>query len=534
MIKYSDFDVLSDFTLNVRNMLKECAKNGEREIVFEKNTYEVSDSLASERYISVSNHSNGLKKILFLIDGFKNLTIDFCGSVLNISGMLIPFAIINSKNIHIKNVTIKYTYPQTAEAVITKVSENYFEFKKVGVSPIYVLDNKLYSGTEDGMNSKIPYAVIFDKDTGLLAETTSGIYLDDLSFESGKDDSGETIFKCNSNMFFDLKLKAGDFMGIGVFHRESCHIFIDHSHNIEIENVSIHNGVGMGIIAQCSENIEVDNLRVCPDEGSHLAISADATHFVHCYGKIHIHNSYFTAMLDDALNVHGIYLRIVDKTEKSILVKFMHKESLGIKMIEEGDVIETCNPLSLIAKKRYEVKKVNIINQEYMELEICGDTKDIIIGDDICEVSKMPEVIFENCTVKNNRGRGMLLAGGGKTTIRKNVFSTHGSAIKLESDGQFWFESGAVKDLLISENTFINCNYLKKEVVGGIVETAKKTKLEEGKYFHGKIEISNNKFIDCNTTPAVINNAETFIFKNNTFENCTKTDNVVEYVKNIY
>lgn len=210
----------------------------------------------------------------------------------------------------------------------------------------------------------------------------------------------------------------------------------------------------------------------------------------------------------------------------------MHPEALGIDCVKEGFVMESCDPETLIPKKRYKVKKVNKINIEYIEVFFEESIDDIKVGDDMTEVSYVCDVIFENCTVRNNRARGMLLASGGRTVIRNNAFSTPGAAIKFESDGAYWFESGGVKDVLITGNLFDNCLYV--EGAWGskcIIDVMERRKIEEGKYFHKKIEISDNVFKNCRKPLASVNNTEHFIFKNNITDNCVGCEVITDYIR---
>ena len=531
MANYENFKNTDNITLNIKEALACCKADGENTLVFPKGTYNISSALAEQRYVTISNHDNGLRGIIFLLEGFKDFTLDFSGSELIIDDTAFPFAVIDSENITIKNVSVRTLNPLTAEGVVTECSEKGFTFRQTGGSPIILHGTCLKTATR---NSKFVYLNrlnAWDKETGYMTPEFPDLGLAGVPFGKITDEEGNVFFNTVSPYYYNNGLKTGDKISLDPGSRESCGIFIDHSKNIKIENFTRHNGPGMGVIAQVSENIEISGMKLVPYGNGVITLGADATHFVHCYGLIHIHDSHFEAQLDDALNVHGIYLRIIDKTEKSILLKYMHNQAQGIDFIKEGDTIETCDPESLIPKKRYKVSSVEKINYEYISIEIEGGTEDIPVGDDVTEVSRVPEVIFENCTLKNNRARGMLLASAGKTVIRNNLFDNPGTPIKFESDGQYWFEAGGVKDVLITGNTFTRCKYVKNSWGSkGLIEVMKRPKFEEGKYYHGKIEVSDNTFIDCHCPVAIINNTEEFIYKGNRFENCSDTENVTEYV----
>ncbi len=531
MLNYKDFAKSGNHTLDIKSILAHAKKTGEDYILFPKDTYNISGALAEERYLIVSNHDNGLRGIIFLIEDFKNLTLDFSGSDLLIDDSSFPFVILNSENITIKNVSVRTENPASSYGYVTECSEKGFTFRVSGGSPIALRGSALCTTTKNSRKLYYDRLNAWDKETGYMTPEFPDLGLFGVPFSMIKDEEGNVSFRTASPYYYNSGLKEGDKISLDTGSRESAGIFIAYSENIKIEGFTRYNGAGMGVIAQVSKDIEISDMTIKPYGDSCFSICADATHFVHCFGKIHIHDSYFEGQLDDALNVHGIYLRITDKTEDSILLKFMHNQALGIDFIKEGDILETCDPLSLIHKNTFKVTSVEKINHEYINVKIEGGTDDILVGDDVTEISRNPEVIFENCTLKNNRARGMLLASAGKTIIRNNLFDNPGTPIKFESDGQYWFEAGGVKDVSITENTFINCKYVKNSWgSSGIVEVMKRPKTEEGKYYHGKIQVSDNKFINCHCPVAIINNTEEFIYKGNKFENCTKTDNIIEQV----
>ena len=247
---------------------------------------------------------------------------------------------------------------------------------------------------------------------------------------------------------------------------------------------------------------------------SRYSINADATHFVHCEGKIHIHDCYFEGQLDDALNVHSIYLKIVNKFDNTLLLKQVHCEQAGINIVAPGDVLQSADPDSLIPNGEYKVVSVKRINLELLEVKVEGDISCVRIGDVVDEISHVPEVLFENCTMVNNRARSMLLASHGKIVIRNNIFKSAGPAIMFEANGNFWYEAGGTKDVLITGNVFDGCKY-SYFWSDSVITVVPRKKIEEGKYYHKKIAVVDNTFRSCNAILVSANNVENFIFKGN-------------------
>ena len=60
----------------------------------------------------------------------------------------------------------------------------------------------------------------------------------------------------------------------------------------------------------------------------YFTTQADATHFSGCKGKIVSCNGLYEGMMDDAINVHGTYLKVVKRVDDRTLVgRYMHGQS---------------------------------------------------------------------------------------------------------------------------------------------------------------------------------------------------------------
>ncbi len=529
MADFNKFNAFDDTEKRIRDALAYCKENGERELIFPKDTYRIKRDYAYERFLSISNHSHGLKRIAFLLEGFRDFTIDLSGSTLIMEDVVLPFALIDCENVHLKNFKVKNSKPISSYGVITDVKEHGFSFKVTGL-PIYAENGVLMGGEKDKEHGVIRRMNEWWHGDGHLTERYQNVEFPGLVFS--EKEGCENEFDAEGGSGYINKLVVGNGVSLQYVGRKVCGVFIESSKNTKITDYTIYNCMGMGVIAQNSDTVEIEKMTVTPDEGSCFTLSADATHFVHCRGSISVKNSFFECMLDDALNVHGIYLRVEEKTENSVILRFMHPDARGIDCVRAGQILETCDPLSLIPKKRYTVKSAEMLNIDRFEVTLEEGIDDICVGDDMNEVSYVCDVVFENNTVRNNRARGLLLASAGKTVVRNNTFETPGAAIKFESNGDFWFESGGTRDVLITQNKFVNALYVEGGWgSGAVIDVAPRKKLEEGKYYHGKIEISDNLFKNIKKPIAKINNVEHLIMKNNTLESCETKEIITDHIK---
>ncbi|MBR3934750.1 MAG: right-handed parallel beta-helix repeat-containing protein [Clostridia bacterium] len=530
MINYKEFAHTEDVAYNIYKALLYCKKHKEDGIIFPKDTYHIYPEKASEAVYCISNHSDpGFKRCLFLLEELNNFTLDGGDSEFIFEDVMTPVIVSNSKNITLKNFTITFKRNLGASFEIIKSEGTTADIKPI-CGKAFVHSGELYEGVYEEDFNRLKFLSVRDEN-GRIPRGVAGDY-----YVAFNDDAKRTHFSYNpdgtikaSNL--PTEVKSGQKLLCGCGKRNAALIFLNESVNTGIYNVTLHSGVGMGVIAQNCDTVSIDKLSVCPKAGFVGSINCDGTHFVHCKGKISITNSHFEAQGDDALNIHSIYFKIIDKTPDRLILKQVNREQKGIDIMHSGDEIEICNPQSLLPKTKHRVLEVKRVNLEITEVKIDGDTKDIEIGDIADEVSWVSDVLFENCNVVHNRARGMLLASAGKTVIRNNLFKTTGAAIKFESDGSFWYESGRTKDVIITENVFENCKYSASK--DAIITVSPREKTEEGRYYHKKIAVTNNEFKGCNGVLASINNTETFIFKDNKITDHKYDVLITDHCKNV-
>lgn len=120
---------------------------------------------------------------------------------------------------------------------------------------------------------------------------------------------------------------------------------------------------------------------------------------------------------------------------------------------------------------------------------------DISEGDVLENKSWTPDVHIQNCNIlKKHRARGILVSTPGKVVIENNYFRTAGSAILIEGDNNYWFESGACNDVVIRNNTFDDC--LTSKWGDGVIAItpSHRPRNETENTYHKNIKIYGNTF----------------------------------------
>ena len=93
-----------------------------------KGTYELDPDFCAQKYLSISNHGfNGPKKIAVLIEDMEGFEIDFSGSTLLCHGIMTPIAIVNSRNITLRNLRLKNTALQMMQASVVAHGDGWID-----------------------------------------------------------------------------------------------------------------------------------------------------------------------------------------------------------------------------------------------------------------------------------------------------------------------------------------------------------------------------------------------------------------------
>lgn len=456
-----------DDTRALRLALAACKAQGAERLVFPKGQYDFHPAFAEERYCFISNNDEGLKRIVFPLVGMENLVIDGQGSEFLFHGFLNPFVAECSTNIVFQNFSIDFSRPFHSEAIILADPAEGLDVEIREGFP-FVVENGTLLFTDAVTKSDEPLTTVSKGDIYASSHM--------LEFDTQK---RETAYMARDFFFRGItgypaqalggrKVRilvpmltgtVGNTMVFGPDHRNHPGFVLTDCADILFSNVTLHHAGGMGILGQRTHNVTVDRCTVTPSHGRMLSTTADATHFVNNTGKIVLSNNLFENQKDDATNIHGIYLQVVEKTAANeIIVQIKHRQQFGFDFLKPGMEVELVRGKSMVTYATATVKNADRINKEFtrvaFEQPLPGN---LAIGDALAEIRDYPEVTIANNTIRNNRARGMLLNCRGKTVVENNVFHTPGAAILFEGDSFFWFEQGGVRDCVIRNNLFENC-----------------------------------------------------------------------------
>ncbi|HTE00539.1 MAG TPA: right-handed parallel beta-helix repeat-containing protein [Mucilaginibacter sp.] len=398
-------------------------------------------------------------------------------------GKMIETCIDKSENVRIHGISFDYERPTVSELKAINVSDHYADLQVHQDSKYSIKDSVLTWEGEGWRHQPGWYWQIFDPQTGDLARLDM--------------DLGKVKFANSGGMvraFFAQNpgFKTGLIYQTRDVTRDCAGIFMQRSKNISLSNIHIYFMHGMGVVSQFCENISIDSLVVKPDEKSGRTCSAwaDILHFSGCRGLINVNNCFLSAANDDAINVHGTYLRIIEKlSPHQIKVRFMHNQTYGFDAFEAGDSIDFIHAASLLAFGNNKIVSAKKINDKEILLTLQKPVPSNILDKDVVEnTTWTPRVWIHHTTITKIPTRGILITTRRKAVIENCTFQrTYMSGIQVEDDAESWYESGMVKDLTIRKNKFVECGE-------PVISIHPENKVYEGAV-HQNILVTKNVFI---------------------------------------
>ncbi len=504
----------TDHTTAVANALNDCKLKGARKLVFPKGVYHFRPDSLKPFMTYISNNGDYSRCFAFDLTGARDLEIDGGGSTFMFKGYVCPFYVNHASDITLRNFTVDYERTFHSEGHIVQTTQEYMDVRFSKEYPYYI-DDQEHLRFVDDEGVEYPWFYMLEFDPKKME--TAYMAADQWTGGSVKaSDLGNRTVRLHRE---GLKGQVGNVINFGMAYRKVPVITVTDSKNFTLHNVTLYHGGGMGVIAQRSRNLLLDSLVVTPAPGKDRVVSAaaDATHFVNCSGYIRMYDCHFANQTDDATNIHGVYYRIADiLPDNRIMVELANSAQYGFFYLKRGMKLEFVNAGSLITYAHNKIKSVYSINDRKfmvtLNSPLSSKTKK---GDAIAGCDEYPDVHIKGCYFGNNRARGLLLGSRAKMLIENNTFHTPGSALLLEGDARGWFEQAGVRNVIIRNNTFDNCNFANwnKGTIGcgsGIDQ-----EYFNSSYYNRNLLIENNTFIIHRTPVVYLYSVDGITFRNN-------------------
>ncbi len=335
VLKLSDFTASCDSVAQATSFAVAALSDGDT-LELSGGIIDIFPDKAFKKYYCISNNDRGEKSIAFPIIGKNNITLDGKGAQLVFHGNILPFVIDSCTNVTIKNLSIEYDYPRYAEAEIIEADEKKtvvrFDGKQFNCRVNYGKLTFFGEKGGDEYTAARPLCLEFEKATrapsafaptyfACMEKPKSNGFLARMYRDVTAKELAENVIEFSGELGFVHTV--GNYLVYTYCGRAFPGIFVTDSKDVFLENIMLYRTTAMGVICQLSENITLDKVcaTVKEDSENMVCVNADATHFVNCRGKITMRDCKFVNMMDDACNVHGIYLKDPKKDGKTLSVR---------------------------------------------------------------------------------------------------------------------------------------------------------------------------------------------------------------------
>lgn len=515
----------SEVTVAFSNLLNTASENANpKSLLLQKGNYVFLSKYAQERELYITNtiadkeysetDKKHIHKIALDLKGINDLEIDFNNSTIILDGKMTNIVIENCENITLKNLTIETVQPNVHKITILKASPFYITFK-IDETSNYKEENGDYYwyGTD--------YISYFteNKNTGAWTPTAKPSNYSHLNKNGSHPFYGVSSIKEIAPRVFKARyIVPKDFTEGQIFYvfskiRKNVGIFIDGSKNVKLENVTQRFNYGLGVVAQNSQDIELNKLNFSPRDGAEVDFCslADFICISMCRGTVSVKNSNFNSCANDCCNVHGIYFKVLDVQGDIITLGYSHRRTFGFNPLRVNDTINFIDPKTLAELGSSKILQSEMIDRYRIKLKVSTRVNNYPAGTVVEDVTACPDFEFSENTLNRIALRGLLVTTRGKILIENNkILNTGMSGIYVSNDALTWHESGRVKSMMIRGNAFMNCEE------NSILILPENRRFQG--FVHENIYIENNLFV-LNGIPALnVNSTKNIIMKNNVYK----------------
>ncbi|MCX6996708.1 MAG: alpha-1,3-galactosidase B [Kiritimatiellaeota bacterium] len=531
VIQVTDFgvkpDSKDDAVKGVRAALEACRKAAAVTLVFPKGRYDFWPEHSEKIEYYESNTTDNNPKICpVVLRGLKGLTIEGQGSEFVCHGRMQPLTLEDCVGVTVRNLNIDWDIPFVAQAKIVRVENTSIDIKINPIESPYKIEGGKIVFHGEGWKSRWCGCMEFEADTRFIPKQSGDSPLGGNWGKYIAQELGDGLVRLNLD--FERKPKAGNILIMRHSARDHAGVFILNCKDTVFESVNLFTSACLGILGQFSENITLKKTNVTPNYAKkrYQCGHADGFHVSNCRGKVLVDGCKFEGLMDDPINVHGTSVKIIEvKDGNRVRCQFMEGMSTGMTWGRTGERVGFLDPKSMATIGQGAIKSYARIDRDRFEVEFAAAVPaGLKAGDALENLTWAPDFTVRNTMFGSCRARGLLVSTPGKVVIENNDFISSGAAILIAGDANEWYESGAVRDVLIRGNRFhpscLTSWYQFGEGIISILPII--STLDPEHPFHRNIRIEGNQFdvFDCSVVYAL--SVDGLSFKDNTIQHHTQ------------
>lgn len=459
----SDFGLYPNDSVNavpyVAKAIEYCRNNPGTHLMFAPGRYD----FYPEGGVGVNNSKMSAPgEVAITVDSITDMVFDGCGADFVFHGKMNVAWVLNSKNVELCGFTVDWDRPMLSQGEIVACCDDHLDLKVDKASYPYVIERDTVFFTGEGWKMPVidMYSTLYDKESKEIAYTTWDATFGSLFTQKAEEiEPGVIRFHGAPGRMVD----PGTI--VSLYHvRYFAHgITMINDVDITLRDITMYHSLGHGFLGVHCENITMDNVsaKVNDAKGRYFSLVADASHFTECKGQINIFRCAHTGQGDDFINVHGTSIKILDVLDPVSVKVPVHNKGNGSTIVpgDEFWFIKAADAQRGAVRTVTAKELVDAGSDSYYRVTFDGPVPEDIKGGDFLENKTwIPDLHIKGCQIlKKHRARGILVTTPGKVVIEDNYFRTAGTAILLEGDFDYWYESGANSDVTIRNNVFDNC-----------------------------------------------------------------------------
>ena len=496
------------------------AHDGPVTVEFPAGRYDIWPEAAERRELYVSNTVGDdprfrMKTIGILIDGIDDLRLDGNGSSLIFHGVQTTLAVIDSHRVTVSGLTVDFAVPTVIDATVTDAGVRHgraFRVLSVPACTPYRIDGS--------------HVVWHGETSPQGAEYWSGT--DGLDYTQVHDPREQRTYRVDHNPLFDAVASIDDLGGgrlsidyltdevptdAGLVYqmrrttRDHPGMLVLESSDVTLSRSTVHFLHGFGLVAQLSRDVTIDHVtfQTPADSGRSSAGFADFLQFSAVAGDVVIRSCTFDGPHDDPVNIHGTYLRVIGSPDaRSLEVEYRHAETAGFPQFFAGDEVAIIDadslspagePLTVAAVSgpsgrdgRHPLRRMTVEFTEPLAPAL-RSSQSALRSLVVENLTLAPRVTISDNVFRNVPTRGVLVTSRRRVLIEGNTFDrVTMPSIYVSGDAQEWYESGAVRNLTISRNEFID------PAIPAILVAPTQPVLDPARPVHRGIVVRHNRF----------------------------------------
>ncbi|MBQ9229456.1 MAG: hypothetical protein IJ168_11600 [Eubacterium sp.] len=393
----------------------------------------------------------------------NDITLDGGGAVFVIHGDLCALALLQCSRIRLKNFTVRYAAPSNVEFTVKAINNHSVTYQLSTAA--YELNSNRLTFFAESPFSQARYFSFTDNDMTDCWVCHDGENVFRVWNESSPLSHVKEINRLSERelqiQYAELPpVKEDAVYAVSPNHnRHTCGVFFGNCADIRCENITVNYLTGFGWLSQLCRELSFERLRFVPAPGYHVTSFADCLHICSCKGKVSVRDCTFTHSHDDAINIHGVFLRTKEIiSEREAVFEFAHRQQGGYAPLFPGDRVKFYDRRNLAQIGTvYTVKSVkNNITAKTVAVvfdEPLPDLQPLLSVAD--NIDYHPEVEITDCVFRAIPTRGILCTTDKKAVICANTFSSVAMAdIYISCDCNEWYESGPCENMQIFGNRF--------------------------------------------------------------------------------